>query len=128
MSQESLSNARRHAPGAPVTVRTLRDAGRLSITVTSEGASGHGSCGPHEPYGNALTGMAERVRLVGGSASQLLEAVGGRTDLTVHDGPVTGSGRVEMLPFLREQAIAITAHRFGTPSRIVDAVPLTAPA
>ena len=68
-----------------------------------------------------------RVRLVGGSASALLEAAGGRPDLTVHDHPVTESGRVEGLPFLREQAIAITAHRFGTPSRIVDAVPLTAP-
>lgn len=69
----------------------------------------------------------ERVRLVGGSAATLLEAVGGRPDLTVHDHPVTESGRVEALPFVREQAIAITAHRFGSPSRIVDAVPLTAP-
>lgn len=70
----------------------------------------------------------ERVRLVGGTAAALLEAVGGRPDLTVHDHPVTESGRVEALPFVREQAIAITAHRFGSPSRIVDAVPLTAPA
>jgi len=70
----------------------------------------------------------ERVRLVGGSAAALLQAVGGRPDLTVHDHPVTESGRVEALPFVREQAIAITAHRFGTPSRIVEAVPLGAPA
>ncbi len=67
-----------------------------------------------------------RVRLVGGTAAALLEAAAGRPDLTVHDHPVTESGRVEGLPFLREQAIAITAHRFGTPSRLVDAVPLTA--
>jgi RHH-type proline utilization regulon transcriptional repressor/proline dehydrogenase/delta 1-pyrroline-5-carboxylate dehydrogenase len=69
-----------------------------------------------------------RVRLVGGDAAELLEAVDGRPDLTVHDHPVTESGRVEALPFVREQAIAITAHRFGTPSHIVDAVPLTEPA
>jgi RHH-type proline utilization regulon transcriptional repressor/proline dehydrogenase/delta 1-pyrroline-5-carboxylate dehydrogenase len=30
---------------------------------------------------------------------------------------VTGAGRIEMLPFLREQSVSITAHRFGTPDR-----------
>jgi RHH-type proline utilization regulon transcriptional repressor/proline dehydrogenase/delta 1-pyrroline-5-carboxylate dehydrogenase len=80
----------------------------------------------HEAWTRRAAELADaRVRLVGGTASTLLEAVGGRADLTVHDGPVTESGRVEGLPFVREQAIAITAHRFGTPSRIVDAVPLT---
>ncbi len=34
----------------------------------------------------------------------------GRRDLR---GPVTLSGRVEALPFLQEQAISITNHRFG---------------
>lgn len=58
--QESLSNARRHAPGAPVTVHTLRDERWLNITVISDGP------GTAVPYGNGLTGMAERVRLVGG--------------------------------------------------------------
>lgn len=67
-----------------------------------------------------------RVRLVGGSSSDLLEAIGGSPDIAVYDNPVTESGRVEQLPFLREQAISITAHRFGTSSPLVDAVPLTA--
>ena len=67
-----------------------------------------------------------RVRLVGGSAEVLLESIGGRPDVTVYDSPVTEAGRVEQLPFLREQAISVTAHRFGTPSPVVDAVPLTA--
>ena len=26
---------------------------------------------------------------------------------------ITGAGRLEMLPFLREQAVSITCHRFG---------------
>jgi RHH-type proline utilization regulon transcriptional repressor/proline dehydrogenase/delta 1-pyrroline-5-carboxylate dehydrogenase len=30
---------------------------------------------------------------------------------------VTEAGRLELLPFLREQAVSITAHRFGTPIR-----------
>ncbi|MBN9141070.1 MAG: bifunctional proline dehydrogenase/L-glutamate gamma-semialdehyde dehydrogenase [Micrococcales bacterium] len=65
-----------------------------------------------------------RIRLLGGRAEDLLAAVGGRPDLAVYDGPVTESGRVELLPFLREQAVSITAHRFGTPSALVDALPL----
>jgi RHH-type transcriptional regulator, proline utilization regulon repressor / proline dehydrogenase / delta 1-pyrroline-5-carboxylate dehydrogenase len=59
-----------------------------------------------------------RVRLIGGDASQLYDAIDGRPDIAIYAGDVTESGRVEMLPFLREQAISITAHRFGTPHRL----------
>jgi RHH-type transcriptional regulator, proline utilization regulon repressor / proline dehydrogenase / delta 1-pyrroline-5-carboxylate dehydrogenase len=64
-----------------------------------------------------LTG---RVRLVGGSASALLVAAGGDPDLAVWDHEVTAAGRLELLPFLREQSLSITAHRFGTPSAAVQ--------
>ena len=37
------------------------------------------------------------------------------TDLAVYDGEVTSAGRIELLPFVHEQAISITAHRFGNP-------------
>jgi RHH-type proline utilization regulon transcriptional repressor/proline dehydrogenase/delta 1-pyrroline-5-carboxylate dehydrogenase len=40
-------------------------------------------------------------------------AVGGDPDVAIYSGPVTLSGRVEALPFLKEQAISITNHRFG---------------
>jgi RHH-type proline utilization regulon transcriptional repressor/proline dehydrogenase/delta 1-pyrroline-5-carboxylate dehydrogenase len=59
-----------------------------------------------------------RVRLIGGLAAEVYEAVDGRPDIAVYGQAVTESGRVEMLPFLREQAISITAHRFGTPHRL----------
>jgi RHH-type proline utilization regulon transcriptional repressor/proline dehydrogenase/delta 1-pyrroline-5-carboxylate dehydrogenase len=58
---------------------------------------------------------AGRVRLIGGSGPALLTATGGRPDLAVWAGPVTESGQVELLPFLHEQAVSITAHRFGNP-------------
>jgi RHH-type proline utilization regulon transcriptional repressor/proline dehydrogenase/delta 1-pyrroline-5-carboxylate dehydrogenase len=61
-----------------------------------------------------------RIRLVGGSASAITMATGGRPDLAVWSDPVVMSGRLEMLPFLREQAISITAHRFGTPNHLTD--------
>jgi RHH-type proline utilization regulon transcriptional repressor/proline dehydrogenase/delta 1-pyrroline-5-carboxylate dehydrogenase len=64
-----------------------------------------------------------RVRLVGAAESvaalhrTLAEAVGGDPDLAVYDNEVTTAGRLELLPFLHEQSITITAHRFGNPDR-----------
>jgi RHH-type proline utilization regulon transcriptional repressor/proline dehydrogenase/delta 1-pyrroline-5-carboxylate dehydrogenase len=71
-----------------------------------------------------------RVRLVGSdplagaseAASALARALGGSPDIAVYAQPVTQSGRVELLPFLREQAISITAHRFGNPSTLTAEV------
>jgi RHH-type proline utilization regulon transcriptional repressor/proline dehydrogenase/delta 1-pyrroline-5-carboxylate dehydrogenase len=61
-----------------------------------------------------------RIRLIGGDAKALAEATGGRPDLAVYSHPVTEAGRVELLPFLHEQAVSITAHRFGTPNHLSD--------
>lgn len=59
-----------------------------------------------------------RVRLLGPGREALRTALAGAFDgdisLAIYAGEVTGSGRIELLPFLREQAIAITNHRFGT--------------
>lgn len=63
-----------------------------------------------------------RVRLVGGGASALAEALDGTPDVAVWSHPVTPSGRVELLPFLHEQAISITNHRFGNPTTLSDGV------
>jgi RHH-type proline utilization regulon transcriptional repressor/proline dehydrogenase/delta 1-pyrroline-5-carboxylate dehydrogenase len=65
---------------------------------------------------------AGRIRLIGGSDSALAAATGGRPDLAVWSGPVTEAGRVELLPFLREQAVSMTAHRFGTPTGLVTSL------
>ncbi|HYI33042.1 MAG TPA: bifunctional proline dehydrogenase/L-glutamate gamma-semialdehyde dehydrogenase [Glaciibacter sp.] len=71
-----------------------------------------------------------RVRLIGGdrlagaaaAATDLAAALDGSPDIAVYSHPVTQAGRVEVLPFLREQAISITAHRFGNPSTLSDGV------
>lgn len=79
----------------------------------------------------ARRGIAtSRVRLIGAdrlagaaaAASALTAALGGSPDIAVYSHPVTQAGRVELLPFLREQAISITAHRFGNPSTLSDGV------
>ncbi|MBE7190362.1 aldehyde dehydrogenase family protein, partial [Jatrophihabitans endophyticus] len=69
-----------------------------------------------------------RIRLVGGAASEGYDATGGRPDVAVYAQPVTEAGRIELLPFLREQAISITAHRFGTPDHLFDGVLVETPA
>jgi signal transduction histidine kinase len=60
--QEALTNATKHAPGAPVTVRAqaLRDSVRVDID--SAGAAGHGS-------GMGLGNMRERAAAVGGTCT-----------------------------------------------------------
>ncbi|WP_353114198.1 proline dehydrogenase family protein [Microbacterium sp.] len=69
-----------------------------------------------------------RVRLVGprdavaALHAALASAVGGDPDLAVYDGEVTSAGRVELLPFVHEQAISITAHRFGNPDPVFEGV------
>jgi RHH-type proline utilization regulon transcriptional repressor/proline dehydrogenase/delta 1-pyrroline-5-carboxylate dehydrogenase len=65
-------------------------------------------------------GPSARVRLIGGDRVAVASALSRRPDIAVHSHPVTESGRLELLPFLREQAVSITAHRFGTPHRLSD--------
>lgn len=61
-----------------------------------------------------------RVRLLGGTAAAFAEASGGRVDIALYAQPVVESGRIELLTFVHEQAISVTAHRFGTPLRPSD--------
>ena len=63
-----------------------------------------------------------RIRLVGSDAVGIFEALGGRPDIAVYTQPVTEAGMIEMLPFLKEQAVSITAHRFGNPNRFSEGV------
>lgn len=58
---------------------------------------------------------APRARPALEVARELHAALGGDPDVAIWSNPVTVSGRVELLPFLREQAVSLTAHRFGNP-------------
>jgi len=67
--QESLSNASQHAPGAPVTVSVTHDSGAILLRVAN-GPAEHSAPSGNEPRpGHGLTGMHERVALLGGSLS-----------------------------------------------------------
>ncbi|MGW0025308.1 proline dehydrogenase family protein [Rhodococcus sp. NPDC003383] len=64
----------------------------------------------------------DRIRLIGGDTRALAENLYGRPGTAVYHNRVTESGRLEMLPFLREQSVSITAHRFGTPNHLTDGI------
>ncbi|ORC18939.1 MULTISPECIES: bifunctional proline dehydrogenase/L-glutamate gamma-semialdehyde dehydrogenase [Rothia] len=70
--------------------------------------------------GTALEGA--RIRYIGDDATSIYKALGGRPDIAVYFQPVTEAGRIEMLPFIREQAVSITAHRFGNPYKYSECV------
>ena len=111
----------------------VRAGARLTVSVATAlpasleaGLVGLGLTVRHEDDGawveRATGGEVERVRLIGGAAAALARATGGRVDLAVFDHPATESGRLELLPFLQEQAVSITAHRFGTPNHLTDSL------
>lgn len=54
----------------------------------------------------------ERIRAVGAAEPDVV-AAGASAGVHVDTSPVTGFGRVELLHYLREQAVSTTLHRFG---------------
>ncbi|MEV7133406.1 bifunctional proline dehydrogenase/L-glutamate gamma-semialdehyde dehydrogenase [Arthrobacter sp. NPDC093128] len=94
--------------------------GALDIPVTVEDDAAWLASAARLAGAGKLSGG--RIRLLGGDATALSEATGGRPDLAIYGHPVTEAGRVELLPFLHEQAVSITAHRFGTPNHLSDSL------
>ncbi|WP_066517226.1 proline dehydrogenase family protein [Curtobacterium ammoniigenes] len=72
----------------------------------------------------AFGGPGARIRLLGGDPIMLEEALGASVDVTVYDAPVVDAGLLEMLPFVREQVIAMRTHRFGSVDRDLRDLPL----
>lgn len=62
--------------------------------------------------GPSSEGLAvSRVRLIGGDRARTAEWMGGLGEVALWAEPVTMAGPVELLAFLREQSVSITAHR-----------------
>ncbi|MFW0180090.1 bifunctional proline dehydrogenase/L-glutamate gamma-semialdehyde dehydrogenase [Rothia sp. P5766] len=68
--------------------------------------------------GTAFEGA--RIRYIGHDVTSVYQALNGRPDIAVYFQPVTEAGRIEILPFIREQAVSITAHRFGNPYKFSE--------
>jgi signal transduction histidine kinase len=95
VTQESLANAVRHAPGARVTVELdARDPVRLC--VTDDGGGGSAPAGPGTGVG--VPGMRERAALVGGVLDAGPHGAGWRVELVVPVRPGAPEPTGEQLP------------------------------
>jgi RHH-type proline utilization regulon transcriptional repressor/proline dehydrogenase/delta 1-pyrroline-5-carboxylate dehydrogenase len=134
----------RYEPGTPaelvrVVAAGLRAGSEMRISVAEPlpavvtEALEHIGCSPvvedRSAWRTALAGLsAGRVRLVGGRTLggqrlEFAEDSGGRPEIAVHAQPAVEAGRVELLAFVQEQAVAITAHRFGSPTPVMEIAP-----
>jgi signal transduction histidine kinase len=96
-AQESLTNARRHAPGAPV--RIVLDRQPLSLTLTVSNGPAARPAGSGVGGGMGLVGMRERAALAGARV----------TAGPVVDGEFAGGWRVVLdVPAVGEREIAAT--------------------
>ncbi len=109
------------AAGAPVTVSTA-SALEASVESALRASGAKVVVEDASAWASVLQSSSapSRVRLIGGSREQFAEQSNGRVDIALYAQPVVEAGRVEMLPFLREQAIAVTAHRFGSPTPLAE--------
>ncbi|MDH2430137.1 histidine kinase [Sphaerisporangium sp. TRM90804] len=67
--QESLTNAAKHAPGAPVDVRLAHSARDTVVAVANAAPQARVPQAGRSRAGHGLVGLAERVRLAGGTLS-----------------------------------------------------------
>jgi RHH-type proline utilization regulon transcriptional repressor/proline dehydrogenase/delta 1-pyrroline-5-carboxylate dehydrogenase len=82
--------------------RAIEDAG---VKVSEEG---------HDTWLDRLGRSAvTRVRAIGVDGRPLRAQLDSDSPVTAYEGPVTLASGPEMLPFLHEQSVTITAHRYG---------------
>jgi signal transduction histidine kinase len=89
--QESLTNVRKHAPGAPTRVQLRYGPKTLELEVVNEAAVTLGNANGSRRGGHGLVGMRERVRLFEGSFDARPMANGGfrvRATLPLTEEPV----------------------------------------
>jgi len=74
--QEGLTNARKHAPGAAVTITVQASDGDLHVEIRSLAPVAVASASPLPGAGTGLIGLAERVTLAGGELEHGVDADG----------------------------------------------------
>jgi RHH-type proline utilization regulon transcriptional repressor/proline dehydrogenase/delta 1-pyrroline-5-carboxylate dehydrogenase len=69
-----------------------------------------------------LAASPRRVRLVGNASEVDADSALSSCDVAVYSHELTESGRIELLPYFKEQSVTVTGHRFGTPVQFVAAL------
>ncbi len=111
--------------GLPAAVRHLLGEADVPVSVESDeewlqrlaggipdAVGGDAALVPTRPGRVRLVGPAATVKTLRGAVAETVE---GDVAVTVYADEVTTAGRLELLPFLREQAVSIAAHRYGRP-------------
>ncbi|MEU5289043.1 histidine kinase [Streptomyces sp. NPDC020755] len=65
--QEAVTNATKHAPDCPISVRIIHESDRTRVSVMNAVPPAHTSVGPANGTGRGLIGLHERVSVLGGS-------------------------------------------------------------
>ena len=65
-----------------------------------------------------------RIRLVGKVDAIAADNPLANCEIALYDQKPTESGYLELLPYFKEQAVTITAHRFGNPVRFLEKLSL----
>ncbi|WP_432935566.1 sensor histidine kinase [Kribbella sp. CA-253562] len=100
--QESLTNASKHAPGAEVVVALTRGEDEVVVRITDSGATRSVPEGVPSS-GTGLAGLAERVRLVGGTltagprGSGTVSSIGSPGSEGEHEGVVPSARGFEVI-------------------------------
>ncbi|GAA3488617.1 histidine kinase [Streptomyces cremeus] len=110
--QEALSNVLRHAPGAEARVEVSYVLGGLGLRVAN--GPGTADAPPSPGAGHGLTGMRERVQMLGG-------------EMTAEPTPEGGFEVTVFVPVAADAPGAGGAGA-GTPATVEDAAPVPAPA
>ena len=72
-----------------------------------------------DTFERRLAASPRRVRLVGGAPIVDADSAFSNCDVAVYSHELTESGRIELLPYFKEQSVTVTGHRFGTPVQFV---------
>jgi RHH-type proline utilization regulon transcriptional repressor/proline dehydrogenase/delta 1-pyrroline-5-carboxylate dehydrogenase len=108
--------------GAPVQLSVAEDVpSELKVAATDSGVTGRTESAAEfaEMVGQGRYDdtVGARIRILGRFEDELLAAAAPRPEVAIIDEPVTTSGRVELRYYVQEQAVSMTLHRFGNPSR-----------
>ncbi|QWT24585.1 bifunctional proline dehydrogenase/L-glutamate gamma-semialdehyde dehydrogenase [Subtercola sp. PAMC28395] len=116
LARAAESEAASRAPAGAADSRVADNSGAPGLGMLVAGPVASGSPAGHY-FGASFT--VDRIRMIGGDPRALAAALGGTPDVAVYAGDVTRAPRIELLPFLREQSVSMTNHRFGNPSSLL---------
>jgi RHH-type proline utilization regulon transcriptional repressor/proline dehydrogenase/delta 1-pyrroline-5-carboxylate dehydrogenase len=93
--------------------RLLKPLSKIGIAIKIES---------EQQWLSRITGTQTRVRWIGASSAIAADSPLASCEIAIYDQKPTESGYVELLPYFKEQAVTITAHRFGNPVRFIKAL------